>query len=301
MFDVFDRRRAIAMARRSSAAAALALAAAVSLSACGGAAQAGGTSPTSGPGFPIALDRGSDDDLWGWGGSTAVEIDDSGRVERRIDLDFLPSPWTITALSVGIDGRLFLSAVWSDGDAFGDIIAYDVATGEHAVRAHQASPVGDLTVVGDDVVFVSFAADDEHSFTVRRASPSGEITDLAVLPGDGHRAAIDADESGAVVVTTATGMARLSPSGATLSEWELPAGGADLAVSRDGRILVTTRGDATCDEWFRVDATGAVPLDGPCAAAGFVWTDEETVLVSTGDENGADLVRISIQSSPSGT
>lgn len=229
-----------------------------------------------------------------------MEIGDDGRVERSVDLDFLPSPWTISALAVGPDDRLFLGAVWSDGGAFGDIIAYDVATGEHAVRAHQDNPVGDLIVVGDDVVFVSFATDDERSFTVRRANPSGEVSDLAVLPGDGRRASIDADADGTVVVTTADAVARLSTTGATLGEWPLPTGGADLAVSREGRMLVATRDGASCVEWFRVDATGPVPLDGPCDAAGFVWMDEETALVSTGDENGAELVRMAAHSSPSG-
>ena len=300
MFDGFDSRGAIALARRASVAAIASLAAAVILAGCGGTTQAGGDAPTGGPGFPVALDRGPDGDIWGLGGSTAVEIDDTGRVERRIDLDFLPSPLTITAVSVGTDDRLFLSAVWSDGDAFGDIVAYDVATEEHTVRAHQEGPVGDLTEVGDDIVFISFAADDESSFTVRRANPTGEIADLAVLPGDGRRAAIDADPAGTVVVTTAAGLTRLSTTGATLEEWPLPADAADLAVSREGRMLATTRDGASCVDWFRVDATGPVPLDGPCDAAGFVWLDEQTVLVSTGDENGAELVQMAAYSSPSG-
>jgi hypothetical protein len=300
MFDDFESRRLIARARRASVAAAMSLTAALILTACGGAAPAGGASSASGPGFPVALNRGVDGEVWGLGGSTAVEIGDYGRVERSVDLDFLPSPWTISALAVGPDDRLFLGAVWSDGGAFGDIIAYDVATGEHAVRAHQDNPVGDLVVIGDDVVFVSFATDDHRSFTVRRANPSGEVSDLAVLPGDGRRASIGADAAGTVVVTTGGGVTRLSTTGATLGDWPLPTGGADLAVSREGRMLVATRDGASCVEWFRVDATGPVPLDGPCDASSFVWMDEETVLVSAGDENGAELVRMAAQSSPSG-
>lgn len=287
---------------RRAAGSVTALAAALVLTACASAAPGmpGGAAPTNGPGFPVALDRAASGEIWGLGGSTAVEIDPSGRVERRIEFGFLPSPWTITALAAGTDDRLFLSAVWSDGEAFGDIVAFDAATGEHTVVAHQESPVGDLAVVGDDVVFVSFAADDERSFTVRRASPTGEIADLAELAGDGSRATIAADATGTIAVTTADGVARLSPSGGTLTEWALPSESTGIAISPTGRVVVTADGDPGCERWLTVGDTGSSRIDGPCLPRGFVWLDEDTVLVSIGDENSADLVHVPVQSSPNG-
>ncbi len=284
---------------RRAAGSVTALAAALVLTACGSVAP-GAAAPTADPGFPVALDRGPSGEIWGLGGSTAVEIDPSGRVETRIELDFLPSPWTITAVAAGTDDRLFLSAVWSDGAAFGDIVAFDTATGAHTVVAHQESPVGDLAVVGDDVVFVSFAADDERSFRVRRASPTGEIADLAELAGDGRRAAIAADATGTIAVTTADGVARLFPNDGTLTEWALASESTGLAISPAGRVVVTADGDPGCERWLTVGDTGSSRIDGPCRPRGFVWLDEGTILVSTGDENGAGVVRVPVQSSPSG-
>lgn len=100
-------------------------------------------------------------------------------------------------------------------------------------------------------------------------------------------------------MTTADGVARLFPNDGTLTEWALPSESTGLAISRAGRVVATADGDRDCERWLTIGDTGSSRIDGPCVPRGFVWLDEDTVLVSTGDENGADLVRVPVQSSPS--
>jgi len=267
---------------------------------------------------PLQLFDDTAGGFWANSNSTYLHFGATGELINRVDWPALDAKWTMSGKDSITPSRIAVGAVWSDGDLFGDILVLDLATREQSVVHHQESPVGNLAVSGDTVVFISYSAVDVNSFEIRRVSlTTGEVEYLAKLDGAGAKADVDVDADGAIYVASNLANITLDSGGHVLDTVSRKSENPQVAVSPSGNIVwIDNTADAATP--FRVvggsakaraiitqnstcgDIRVSVVRDGNrkdlaalCRAAGIVWAGNDTVVISVGSEDGAPLIKIS--------
>ncbi|MBM7827699.1 hypothetical protein [Microbacterium aurum] len=143
------------------------------------------------------------------------------------------------------------------------------------------------------------------------------MDEIATLPGDPEMTAIEVDASGALCVATDETVTELTEKGEIASTTRLRSAGAVFAASKAGSLarVIPVEEDASvvrvaggsaearrileqntvCNVGLRIVAGADISrLAGLCDPAGLAWLIENELIVSVGDESGADLARLTI-------
>lgn len=255
--------------------------------------------------------------FWANSGSAWLHFAATGELTNRVDWAVPESPWVLTGRDAATPTRIAVGAVWSDGDLFGDILLLDMVTNEQSVVLHQERPIGNLAVIDDTVVFLSYAAGETDSFEVSRVSlTTGERQDLATLQGSGATADVDVGMDGTIYVASELANVVMSSDGTVLTIVDRRTMNPQVAVSPAGHLM-WMNDTATTATPFRVDGGSSharaiiarnstcghehisVVREGNrddlaalCQAAGVVWLGNDAIVVSVGSEDGAPLIKV---------
>ena len=272
---------------------------------------------SSGASYPMKLVGDTVGGAWGMSGGAWVHVNAEGSVSNRFQDEIMPSPWKVTAFDAVTPDVFAVGAVWADGDLFGDILLFDASSRTPSVLFHAERPVGDLAATPDQIFFVSYDASDDRAFDVSHVDTrTGAVSPFASVSGAGRTASIDVDSSGAVHVATESGRTVVSPAGDVIARDEEQAADPRIAVSPSGRVLRVSDAedgvtpgavagdsraftesssgrDACAERWLLVEGGQTQSrIEAPCDIAGFAWLDDETFLVSAGDESRSVMVKV---------
>lgn len=276
-----------------------------------------GAVPASDVFVPVRLADDTAGGFWAVAGGQWLHVDSSGATVSRFRPTFLNEYWRLVDFAVIAPTRVVVSAVWNDGEFFGDILV--VHPGENAtaeVVLHEEHAIGDLAAVDERVYFI-----EEDTATTFRIGvldlASGERSVVTILPGTWQRSAIGVDGTGTLYVASSTTRYLIASDGTTLSAEPQAAAHPEVAVSPGGSVVWVDDRRSGSPAPFRVE--GASPEAGRvieehlgcdggtltvsiasvhttlgflCSPHGIAWLSDDEFLVSIGDEGGAPLVRV---------